>query len=84
MTANYPRSNEQLQNTVNEQSDRIRDFVYRQMRDTELINELKNDVRISMFLVMSSSNHYLLVCNSLQHIFRLLNPDNQQDTQKGK
>ncbi|XP_063692007.1 centrosomal protein of 290 kDa-like isoform X3 [Bolinopsis microptera] len=37
------RSNEQLQNTVNEQSDRIRDFVYRQMRDTELINELKND-----------------------------------------
>ncbi|KAL5272569.1 hypothetical protein ACHWQZ_G000689 [Mnemiopsis leidyi] len=37
------RSNEQLQNTVNEQSDRIRDFVYRQMRDSELINELKND-----------------------------------------
>ena len=84
MTANYPRSNEQLQNTVNEQSDRIRDFVYRQMRDTELINELKNDVRISMFLVMSSSNHYLLVCNSLQLIFRLLNPDNQQDTRRGK
>ena len=55
----YFRSNEQLQNTVNEQSDRIRDFVYRQMRDSELINELKNDV--SFYHVRNIKEQVILI-----------------------